>query len=165
MIHRTADESRPPRVVPTTLCGLRKDDADMKSPHDPAECAEHHDLVRDFGGDRPRIVVLCGSTRFYEEFRRQNLRLTLGGAIVLSIGDQTRADGDLLGGADGTEDVEELKARLGALHLRKIDLADEVLVLNVGGYVGESTRREIAYATRIGKPVGYLHAVQEEARA
>ncbi|MFD2080596.1 hypothetical protein SAMN05421678_107129 [Actinopolymorpha cephalotaxi] len=135
----------------------------MSSAHDSAECAEHHDLVRDFGGDRPRIVVLCGSTRFYEEFRRQNLRLTLASVIVLSIGCDTRADGDLFG-ADGAGEVDELKARLGALHLRKIDLADEVLVLNVGGYVGESTNREIAYATRIGKPVEYLHPVREEAR-
>ncbi|MGW0230460.1 hypothetical protein ACWDWO_19275 [Actinopolymorpha singaporensis] len=136
----------------------------MKSPHDSTECTEHHGLVRDFGGDRPRIVVLCGSTRFYEEFRRQNIRLTLGGAIVLSIGCETGADGDLLG-AGGTDEVDELKARLDALHLRKIDLADEVLVLNIDGYVGESTGREIAYATRIGKPVVYLHPVQEEARA
>ncbi|MET9020985.1 hypothetical protein ABZV93_13455 [Actinopolymorpha sp. NPDC004070] len=136
----------------------------MTSPHDSTKCAEHHDLVRDFGGDRPRIVVLCGSTRFYEEFRRQNLRLTLDGAIVLSIGWETGADGDLVG-ADGTDEVDEVKARLGALHLRKIDLADEVLVLNVDGYVGESTSREIAYATGIGKPVVYLHPVQEEARA
>ncbi|GAA2759633.1 hypothetical protein [Actinopolymorpha rutila] len=141
----------------------------MSSPHDTAECTGHHDLVRDFGGDRPRIVVLCGSTRFYEEFRRQNLRLTLDGAIVLSIGCDTRSDGDLfgMGGRDESDDVgelNELKARLDALHLRKIDLADEVLVLNIGGYVGESTSREIAYATTIGKPVQYLHPVHQDAR-
>lgn len=60
----------------------------------------------------------------------------------------------------------EVKAALDVLHLRKIDLADEVFVLNVGGYIGESTRREIAYAERTGKPVTYLDpfALKEDRR-
>lgn len=105
--------------------------------------------------DRPDIVVLCGSTRFFDEFRRQNLRLTCEGVIVLSIGCDTKSDGDLF----GQDDVEALKARLDELHKRKIDLADSVLVLNVGGYIGESTRSEIAYAERLGKPITYLEQV------
>ena len=108
-----------------------------------------HDFHRDFGGPRPTITVLCGSTRFYEQFREQNLLLTLAGHIVLSIGCDTKSDGDLgVAGLFGPG----AKERLDELHKRKIDLADEVLVLNVGGYIGESTRSEIEYA----EPIRYL---------
>ena len=96
---------------------------------------------------------MCGSTRFGEAFRRANLAETLAGRIVLSIGCDYKSD-DALG---LTPDVKE---RLDELHLWKIDMADEVLVLNVGGYVGESTRREIVYAKRNGKPVRYLAPVE-----
>ncbi len=58
----------------------------------------------------------------------------------------------------GTQITDEQKAALGALHLAKIDLADRVLVVNPGGYVGESTRREIRYAHRTGKPVEFTDA-------
>ena len=126
----------------------------MGYPHYSGDCDEHHALVRDFGSARPEIVCLCGSTRFFDEFRRQNLRLTIEGKIVLSIGCDTKSDGDLF----GTEDFADLKARLDDLHKRKIDLADRVLVLNVGGYIGESTRSEIAYAQQIGRPVDYLES-------
>lgn len=104
----------------------------------------------------PPIVCLCGSTRFYDEFRRANLRLTLAGQIVLSIGCDTKSDGDLAAAAEFGADPAEVKTRLDDLHKRKIDLADYVLVLNVGGYIGDSTRSEIAYATTQGKPVHYL---------
>lgn len=120
-------------------------------------CAEHHDLVRDFNGPRPEIVVLCGSTRFFDTFRRENLRLTLEGKIVLSIGCDTKADGDLAEVAD----VVQAKADLDELHKRKIDLADEVLVLNVGDYIGDSTRSEIEYAEKLGKPIAYLESGEQ----
>jgi hypothetical protein len=127
-------------------------------PHLTTDCAEFHDLVRDFGGDNdvpPTVTVLCGSTRFSNAFREQNLRLTLAGHIVLSIGCDMRTDTELFAGL--TEDrIAAIKADLDTLHLRKIDLAAEVLVLNVDGYIGESTRREIAYATALGKPIRYL---------
>src|SRR5580692_12307871 len=113
----------------------------MSYPHFSAESGEHHDLVRDFGGERPRIVCLCGSTRFVDEFNRQRKALTEAGEIVLSIEvvtTQARAD-------DPQHCDPALKARLDELHKRKIDLADYVLVLNVGQYVGESTRSEIEY--------------------
>ncbi|MEU7855194.1 hypothetical protein [Nonomuraea sp. NPDC049141] len=109
-------------------------------------------LVRVFGGPRPTIVVLCGSTRFFDTFRRENLRLTLQGAIVLSIGCDTKADDDIA----QIQGMEQAKIDLGTLHKRKIDLADEVLVLNVGGYIGASTRSEIEYAAMRGKPIVYL---------
>jgi len=128
---------------------------DLEPRHSASECDEFHDLVRDFGGPRPEIIVLCGSTRFGEAFAEANLRLTVDGAIVLSIGCDLRSDHELW--ADLTENqIGELKESLDVLHKRKIDLADRVLVLNVGGYIGSSTRSEIEYAEKIGRPVDYL---------
>lgn len=104
--------------------------------------------------ERPRIVCLCGSTRFYQTFQQANLDETMAGRIVLSVGFYLHT---------GVEShwrrsslTAEQKVALDELHLRKIDLADEILVLNVGGYVGESTAREISYARRVGKPVRWL---------
>jgi hypothetical protein len=106
--------------------------------------------------DFPPIVCLCGSTRFHDQFRRANLRLTLAGQIVLSIGCDTKSDADLAAAADLGGGLAGVKARLDELHRRKIDLADYVLVLNIGGYIGDSTRAEIRYARAAGKPVTYL---------
>ena len=97
----------------------------------------------------PTIVTLCGSTRFSEAFRKANLDETLAGRIVLSIGCDFKSD-DALGL------TEQDKQRLDELHLRKIDLCDEVLVLNVDGYVGASTRNEIKYAAYHGKRIRWL---------
>lgn len=100
---------------------------------------------------RPRIVCLCGSTRFYDAFQKANYEETMKGRIVLSVGfyphSQVRAHGEEVG-CTGEE-----KAMLDDLHLRKIDMADEVLFLNVGGYMGESTRRELSYAMLCGDKV------------
>lgn len=101
---------------------------------------------------RPTVVCLCGSTRFAEAFRAANFSETLAGRIVLSIGVNMHTDGDLIAECD----ADEIKADLDELHKRKIDLADEILVLNVGGYIGDSTRSEIAYARAHGKPVRWL---------
>jgi len=98
---------------------------------------------------RPIVVCLCGSTRFKEAFDQANLEETLAGRIVLSVGSYLRSDQEL-----GLS--PETKARLDELHLRKIHLADEVLVLNVGGYIGDSTRRELEYARQQGKRVRSL---------
>lgn len=117
----------------------------MSYAHFSTECHEHHSLVRDFPGKRPMIVVLCGSTKFMDAFRDANEFLTLEGHIVLSVGVQTT----------GLKIDPHTKKRLDELHLRKIDLADYVLVLNMDGYIGESTRAEIDYATKIGKPLRY----------
>jgi hypothetical protein len=124
--------------------------------HTVADCPEHHDLVRDFGGPRPTITVLCGSTRFKDAWYEQGKRLTYEGKIVLSVGDL-----DTSSAARNINVLidEDLKTALDDLHKRKIDLADQVYVLNVGGYVGESTRSEIEYAERLGKPVAYLEPV------
>lgn len=98
--------------------------------------------------DRPEIVCICGSTRFAEEILAANGDLTLAGVIVVAPGVFTHRE-------SGGKITEEQKATLDALHLRKIDLADRVLVINPGGYVGESTTREIAYARATGKPVSF----------
>jgi hypothetical protein len=99
--------------------------------------------------DGPKVVCLCGSTRFWKTFQEQSLRLTKEGIIVLSIGCATASDEE-----HGI--TPEQKAVFDELHKRKIDLCDEVLVLNVGGYMGESTRSEIRYAEENDKPVRYL---------
>ncbi|WP_232820042.1 carbon-nitrogen hydrolase family protein [Nocardioides allogilvus] len=91
-----------------------------------------------------RVITLCGSTRFEAEFAEVNQRLTMDGYVVISLG------------MFGTVDGSDLKERLGALHFQKIRMADEVYVVDPGGYLGESTRREIAYAGSLGKPVRYL---------
>ena len=93
--------------------------------------------------DRPDIVCLCGSARFVNEMRTANRDLTFAGVIVVAPGESDEVITD------------EQKIALDALHLRKIDLADRVLVVNPGGYVGESTRGEIAYARAHGKPVSF----------
>lgn len=102
----------------------------------------------------PKIVCLCGSTRFYKEFQRANYEETMAGNIVLSVGFYMHVAEEAHGETWGC--TPEQKIALDALHFRKIDLADEVLVINVGGYVGESTRNEITYAMSLRKPIRWL---------
>jgi len=111
----------------------------------------------------PPIVCLCGSTRFYEVFREANLKLTLAGEIVLSIGCDTKSDGDLAATDALGKDPEQFKADLDALHRRKIDLADRVVVVSDStGYFGESTAGEIRYAIEHGKPVEFANPASLE---
>lgn len=91
-----------------------------------------------------KIVCLCGSTRSYEAFQKANCEETMADNIVLSVGCFSR------------DTTPEQKAALDGLHFRKIAMSDEVLILNVGGYIGESTRNEIAYAHSLGKKIRYL---------
>ncbi|MGK5741349.1 hypothetical protein [Micromonospora sp. URMC 103] len=114
-------------------------------------------LDAEFGQDRPRIVVLCGSTRFYDQFQEANYRLTMAGKIVLSVGFYPHAKAEH-GHGEGVGHGSVEKVALDELHKRKIDLADEVHVLNVGGYIGVSTRSEINYAEAAGKPITYLES-------
>lgn len=104
--------------------------------------------------NRPRIVCLCGSTRFYTAFQEANYLETMAGRIVLSVGFYPHAQAEAHGEERGC--TPEQKIALDELHKRKIDLADEVLVLNVSGYVGRSTWSEIDYARQHGKPVRWL---------
>lgn len=103
----------------------------------------------------PVIVCLCGSTRFYAQFQDANYELTMRGEIVLSVGFYPHAVSEH-GHGEGVGHDSAEKVALDELHKRKIDLADYVYVINPGGYIGESTRSEIAYAVAHGKPVRYL---------
>lgn len=114
---------------------------------------EQGEAVENDAVAKPKVVCLCGSTRFMEAFQAANLKFTCEGKIVLSVGCNTKSDRDLLFSGELTE---ELKIKLDELHKRKIDLSDEVFILNVGGYIGESTRSELEYAKSIGKPIIYL---------
>jgi hypothetical protein len=125
----------------------------MSYPHYSGDCEEHHALVRDFGGERPRIVCLCGSTRFYDEFQRANYELTMQGQIVLSVGFYPHAKAEH-GHGEGVGHDSQEKITLDELHKRKIDLADYVYVVSsADGYFGDSTAGEIVYAVLHGKPV------------
>jgi hypothetical protein len=104
---------------------------------------------------RPTIVCLCGSSRFYDEFQQAAYELTMAGQIVLSIGFYPHAR-QQHGHGEGVAHDSDEKVALDELHKRKIDLADYVYVLDVDGYVGESTASEIAYATEHDIPVKYL---------
>ena len=99
-----------------------------------------------------KVITLCGSTRFKDQFIETQKRLTLEGCIVISVG---------LFGHSGDEEVWKpgTKEMLDYMHKRKIDMADEIFVINVGGYIGESTRSEIAYAEKTGKKVNYLEPI------
>ena len=101
-----------------------------------------------------KVITLCGSTRFKDEFLEAQKRLTLEGNIVISVG---------LFGHSGDDEVwtEGVKDMLDRQHLAKIDLADEIYVINVGGYIGDSTRREIAYAEFKGKSITYLESCRK----
>lgn len=105
----------------------------------------------------PEVVCLCGSTRFYDAFQQANFDLTMQGKIVLSVGFYPHAKAEH-GHGEGIGHSSVEKVALDELHKRKIDLADRVLVLNVGGYIGESTRSEIEYAHQRGRRVDYLEA-------
>ena len=96
-----------------------------------------------------RVITLCGSTRFKDAFMETQKRLTLDGNIVISVG--------LFGhSVDNEVWTEGTKEMLDDMHKRKIDMADEIYVINVGGYIGSSTRSEIEYAKATGKSVRYL---------
>jgi len=106
--------------------------------------------MNEYQQEKPVIVCLCGSIRFVEMFRYVNQRETLAGKIVLAPG---YFQGDVV-----LEVLPGVKRQLDELHFHKIALADEILVVNVGGYVGEPTRREIAYARQQGKRVRWLES-------
>lgn len=95
----------------------------------------------------PKVVCLCGSTRFYEAFQLANYKFTMGGSIVLTVGFYPHA------AHIGV--TPEQKEKLDDLHFRKIDMADNVHFLNIDGYIGASTARELAYSVFAGKTITY----------
>lgn len=98
-----------------------------------------------------KVVTLCGSTKFKDEFLKVQKQLTLEGNIIISVGMFGRADGEF-------ESVitPEIKVMLDDIHKRKIDMSDEIYVINKNGYIGESTKGEIEYAIKTGKGINYL---------
>lgn len=104
---------------------------------------------------KPRIVTLCGSTQFGDAFVKAQVELTLAGKIVLTIGCAMHSDPEIFAHLS-PEEMTQTKKQLDALHMRKIEMSDEILVLNVNGYVGVSTGREIAFAYEIGKVIVWL---------
>lgn len=96
-----------------------------------------------------KVITLCGSTKFKDDFLREQKRLSLEGNIVISVG---------LFGHSGDDEVwiDGAKEMLDDMHKRKIDMADEIFVINKGGYVGQSTKSEIDYAIATGKKVVYM---------
>ena len=98
--------------------------------------------------DDYRVITLCGSVKFKEDFLKLQKSLTLDGYIVLSVGFFELDKNECL--------TDKQFKTIKEIHLRKIDLADEVLIINRGGYIGESTRQEIEYATQKGKTIKYL---------
>lgn len=103
-----------------------------------------------------KVITLCGSTRFKDAFMEAQKRLTLEGNIVISVGLFGHSgDDEVWDGMDeGT--LSKTKEMLDDMHKRKIDMANEIYVINVGGYICDSTRSEIEYAKTMGKPVHYL---------
>ena len=99
--------------------------------------------------DKYKVITLCGSTRFKEQFIEIQKQLTLKGNIVISVG---------LFGHSGDDEVwtEGTKQMLDDMHKRKIDMADEIFVINVNGYIGSSTQSEIEYDSKNGKRIVYL---------
>jgi len=110
---------------------------------------------------KPKIVCLCGSTRFYTEFQKANYEETMKGNIVLSVGFYPHSSKEAHGETIGI--TPDQKLELDELHKRKIDLADEVYILNIGGYIGESTKSEIEYAKRAKKNIRYKEAIKKVA--
>ena len=104
---------------------------------------------------RFKVITLCGSTRFKDAFLETQKRLTLEGNIVISVG---------LFGHSGDDEVwkEGTKEMLDNMHKRKIDMSDGIFVINVGGFIGDSTRSEIDYAIRNGKTVEYLEPLKKD---
>lgn len=96
-----------------------------------------------------KVITLCGSTKFKDDFLREQKRLTMQGNIVISVG---------MFGHSGDEEVniEGIKEMLDDMHKRKIDMADEIFVINKNGYIGTSTKSEIEYAIKNGKKVNYM---------
>lgn len=94
------------------------------------------------------IVTLCGSTRFKDEIQAVAHDLTLQGHIVLAP--------CIFHHNDNEELTTEQKIRLDNLHREKINMSDAIFVVNVGGYIGESTYGEIDWAERMKKEVYFL---------
>ena len=106
-----------------------------------------------------KVITLCGSTRFKDAFMEAQKRLTLEGNIVISVGLFGHSGDNEVWEGMSEDTLTKTKEMLDDMHKRKIDMADEIFVINVGGYIGSSTRSEIEYAMAAGKTVRDLEPV------
>ncbi len=94
------------------------------------------------------VITLCGSTRFKDDFLRTQRDLTLKGNIVIPL--------SIFSQSESLPLDESAINMLAEMHNQKIDMADEIYVINKDGYIGESTQKEIAYATLRKKKITYM---------
>ena len=106
------------------------------------------------------VVTLCGSTKFKDEFIREQKRLTLEGKIVISVGLFGHSGDNEVWENMAEDTLTKTKEMLDDMHKRKIDMADSIHVINVGGYIGNSTKSEIEYAKRNNKKITYLEELR-----
>ena len=103
-----------------------------------------------------KIITLCGSTRFKDDFIRIQKELTLKGYIVISVGLFGHSGDNEVWESLSEGEITKTKIMLDDMHKRKIDLADEIFVINKNGYIGDSTKSEIEYATKTNKKINYM---------
>ena len=97
------------------------------------------------------VITLCGSIRFKNEFMKVQEELTLDGNIVFTPNFFNNLKGEI---------NAETKKMLDEMHRQKIDMSNEIYVINCGGYIGESTKSEIEYAKANGKKISYLEDIR-----
>lgn len=102
--------------------------------------------------EKYHVITLCGSIKFKPEFIKAQEELTLKGNIVLTP--------NFFSAIKKDEITIETKKMLDEMHRQKIDMSNEIYVINFGGYIGESTKSEIEYAKAKGKKVSYLENIK-----
>ena len=112
-------------------------------------------------GIKPKVITLCGSTKFIETMAIMGYLLEKEGAIVLGLHllPESYFEGENV--PDHVAEYEGVAKHFDELHKRKIDISDSIYVINVNGYIGESTRAEIEYAKSLNKPITYLEETNE----
>jgi len=105
------------------------------------------------------VITLCGSTKFKDEFINIQKELTLKGNIVISVGLFTHSDDNDIWKTMDDSTLSKTKMMLDDMHRQKIDMADEIFVIIVSGYIGEATKGEIEYAKKLGKKISYLEEI------
>lgn len=117
------------------------------------------DIIKRAAAMPTRIITLCGSSRFIETFAVMAWLFEKEGSITLGLHllppdyMKEKGHGDIDGHLAEAEGVAE---HMDALHFKKIEISDSIYVINIDGYIGESTAREITYAESLGKPISYL---------
>jgi hypothetical protein len=130
------------------MTGRERKIADLVSHYAGALIFVRNTLAHEPPAPMPTTVCLCGSSRFRDHFRAAEREETLAGRIVLSL--------NLFGHLEGLDMDGPTKVMLDQLHFRRIDMADEILVINPDDYIGTSTTNQIAYARQLCKPIRYL---------